>query len=67
VSDGIKGGPPMASTISGLVHPRHTLDLVIPWRVTSPRSQTLFHRVASVQVRQNNAATCHRTLEPRVR
>jgi hypothetical protein len=30
VSDGIKERPPMASTVSGLMHPRRTVDLVIP-------------------------------------
>jgi hypothetical protein len=63
VSDGIKEGPPMAFTVSGLMYARRTVDLVIPWRVASPRSPTPFHRVASDELRQNNAASRRRTPE----
>ena len=47
MSDGIKERPSMGSAVSGLMHPRRTVDLVIPWEVAAPRSLTLFQRVAS--------------------
>jgi hypothetical protein len=47
VSDGIKEKPRMAFTIRGLMHPRRTVDLVIPCRVASPQSPTPFHQVVS--------------------
>ena len=47
VSDGIKERPPMAFTIRGLMHPRRTVDLVIPCRVASPQGPTPFHQVVS--------------------
>ncbi len=46
VSDGIRERPPMAFTIRDLMHPRRTVDLVIPCRVASPQSLTPFHQVA---------------------
>jgi hypothetical protein len=63
VSDVIKERPPMAFTTRGPMHPRRTVDLVIPCRVASPQSPTPFHQVASDQLRQNNAASRHRTPE----
>ena len=47
VSDGIKEKPLMAFTTRSLMHPRRTVDLVIPRRVASPQSPTPFHQVAS--------------------
>ena len=47
VSDGMKERPPMTFTTRGLMHPRRTVDLVIPCRVASPQSPTPFHQVAS--------------------
>jgi hypothetical protein len=47
VSDGIEERPLMALIIRGLMHPRRTVDLVIPCRVASPQSPTPFHQAAS--------------------
>jgi hypothetical protein len=47
VSDGIKERPPMAFTTRGLMHPRRTVDLVIPCRVASPQSPIPFHQATS--------------------
>ncbi len=47
VSDGIQEKPPMAFTTRGLMHPRRTVDLVIPWRVASPQGPPPFHQAKS--------------------
>ena len=44
MSEGIKERTPMGSAVSGLMHPQHTVDLVIPWGVAAPRSLSLFQR-----------------------
>ncbi len=46
VSDGIRERPPMVFYPQGLMHPRRTVDLVIPCRVASPQSPIPFHQVA---------------------
>ncbi len=47
MSDGIEEKPPMAFTTRGLMHPRHTVNLIIPCRVASPQSPTPFHEAGS--------------------